>query len=528
MKCPECGHENPDSARFCSKCGVRFKAYEEISLADTRAHAAYMRRSVIGSKFADRYEILEDLGEGGMGRVYRVIDKQIDEEVALKVLRPEIAADEKTIDRFRNELKLARKISHANVCRMYHLGIEDDIPYITMEYVSGEDLGAVIRRKGRLDVKEAVTLAGQVSAGLAEAHRLGVVHRDLKPQNIMIDRAGRARILDFGIARTVETTGSTETGMFIGTPDYMSPEQVSGQHVDQRSDIYSVGIILFEMLTGRRPFLGDTPLAIALKHKTAPPPDPRELNPGIPEALGRVILKCLEKEPEKRYADGKELFEELINIEKALSPTVGVAFAQTEEKKPRSLLTARLKWAALILAAAAVVVTGALVLKAKLTAPPPEDYESFILVDLFSGSPKDANRRVLEYAILRSLTASTKLQIFSESEFETYRQRLETKEKSGIMPVISISGELAPRVTGFEITLKMRTGGKTRTRSFECKGLSEFIDPRMGEILAFLSGNSDGLITGIEGDRNFAGIATGNMDALSSFLEGEEAWNKLD
>ncbi|MGB7294491.1 MAG: serine/threonine-protein kinase, partial [Candidatus Aminicenantales bacterium] len=204
-----------------------------------------------GVLFAGRYEVQEELGKGGMGRVYKVLDTEIGETVALKLLNPDIAAERRTIERFRNELKVARKITHRNVCRMHDINKEKTTYFITMEFVPGEDLKSLIRRKERLTEDEAVSLAEQVCAGLGEAHRLGVTHRDLKPQNIMIDEEGKARIMDFGIARSQETRGVTEEGLIIGTPDYMSPEQVEGAEAEPRSDVYSLGVVIYEMVTGR-------------------------------------------------------------------------------------------------------------------------------------------------------------------------------------------------------------------------------------------------------------------------------------
>jgi len=267
-----------------------------------------------GSTFAGRYEVIEELGKGGMGRVYKVFDKKIKEAVAMKLLKPEIAADEKTIERFSNELKFARKISHRRVCRMYDLGQEGTTFFITMEYVPGEDLKSFIKRSGHLTETKAVSVAKQICEGLAEAHHLGVLHRDLKPQNIMIDRDGNARIMDFGIARSLQAQGITGSGVLIGTPEYMSPEQAEAENVDQRSDIYSLGVILYEMVTGRVPFVGETPLSIALKHISAIPKDPRDVNTLVSEDLNRLILKCLEKSKEKRFQSAAELLGELEKI----------------------------------------------------------------------------------------------------------------------------------------------------------------------------------------------------------------------
>ena len=314
-----------------------------------------------GSILAGRYEIIEELGKGGMGDVYRVLDKKINEEVALKLIKPAIATDKKIIERFRNELKFARKITHKNVCRMYDFNEEEEILYITMEYVLGDDLKSIIRMMGQLNPGKAISIAKQICEGLAEAHRLGTVHRDLKPRNIMIDKEGNTRIMDFGIARSLKTKGITGTGDMIGTPEYISPEQAEGKEADPRSDIYSLGVIIFEMVTGRVPFKGDTSLSIALMHKTEVPPDPREFNTQIPIDLSRLILKCMEKDKEKRYRGSEELFSELNKIEKGIPTKVKVIPKRKSrigvQRKP--FLTFLLPGALLV---AAIVVLGYLFL----------------------------------------------------------------------------------------------------------------------------------------------------------------------
>ncbi|MGB6340566.1 MAG: protein kinase [Candidatus Aminicenantaceae bacterium] len=268
-----------------------------------------------GTIFAERYEIIEELGRGGMGKVYRVEDQKIKEEIALKLIKPEIASHEKTIERFKNELKLARKIRHKNVCQMFDLGEWEGTHFITMEYISGEDLKSFIRRSKQLSIPAAIAIAEEVCEGLKEAHKLGVIHRDLKSHNIMINRDGNSRIMDFGIARTLKGKGITGSGVMIGTPEYMSPEQAEGKEVDENTDLYSLGVILYEMVTGQLPFGGDTPLSIAVKHKTEAPPDPKIVNPHISKNLRKLILRCLEKDPQKRYRKAEEMFLDLKKIE---------------------------------------------------------------------------------------------------------------------------------------------------------------------------------------------------------------------
>jgi serine/threonine protein kinase/Tfp pilus assembly protein PilF len=321
MKCPKCNSESTADTKFCSNCGAPLQPADEISPDLTKTIQAPIKELTTGTTFAERYQIIEELGKGGMGKVYKVLDQDIKEKVALKLLSPEIASDEKTIERFSNELKLARKISHRNVCRMYDLGKQEGTQYITMEYVPGEDLKRLVRKIGHLSTGKTVFIAKQVCEGLEEAHRLGVVHRDLKPQNIMVDEEGNARIMDFGIARSLKAKGLTGSGMMIGTPEYMSPEQAEVKEVDQRSDIYSLGVILYEMVTGQVPFEGETPLSVAMKHKSQIPRDPKELNAQISEDLSQVILKCMEKDRDKRYQNVEDILSELINIEEGIPTT---------------------------------------------------------------------------------------------------------------------------------------------------------------------------------------------------------------
>ena len=325
-ECPKCHTSNPDTVKFCGECGTPL----ESEAVHTKTLETPQEELTTGSTFAGRYQIIEELGKGGMGRVYKVLDKETNEKIALKLIKSDIAADKKTVERFRNELTTARKIVQKNVCRMFDLGREKDSYYITMEYISGQDLRDLIRQTGQLTVGKAVSIVKQICDGLTEAHSLGVVHRDLKPNNIMIDKGGNAKIMDFGIARAVKGKSITGSGVVIGTPQYMSPEQVEGKEVDKRSDLYSLGIILYEMLTTRVPFEGETPLTIGVKQKTEAPKNPREFNDRIPEGLSGLILKCLEKDRENRYQSAQEVKSALEKLEQGLPTTHRVV----PKKKP--------------------------------------------------------------------------------------------------------------------------------------------------------------------------------------------------
>jgi len=317
LKCPKCLTDNPDDSKFCKECATPLEA--DIEVSHTKTLEIPTKELIRGNIFADRYEIIEELGKGGMGEVYRVLDTKLNEEVALKLIKPEIASNKKTVERFRNELKIARKIVQKNVGRMFDINEEKDTLYITMEYVPGQDLKGLIRQSGRLAIPTAISIAKQVCDGLTEAHRIGVIHRDLKPSNIMIDKEGNARIMDFGIARSLESKGKTGSGVIIGTPKYMSPEQMEGKEVDQRSDIYSLGVILYKMVTGKAPFVGDSSLSIAMQLKLDSPKPPMELNRLVPKPLNRLILKCLEKKKENRYQSVVETLTDLKAIEDDLT-----------------------------------------------------------------------------------------------------------------------------------------------------------------------------------------------------------------
>jgi serine/threonine protein kinase/tetratricopeptide (TPR) repeat protein len=376
MKCPKCESENTDTARFCSNCAASLTSADEAQPSITKTLETPREELTTGSTFAGRYQIIEELGKGGMGKVYKAVDTRINEKIALKLIKPEISSDKKTLERFGNELKLARKITHKNVGKMFDINEQEGTHYITMEYVSGQDLKGLIRQTGQLAIGTSISIAKQICEGLSEAHKVGVVHRDLKPNNIMIDREGEVRIMDFGIARSLKEKGITGAGVMIGTPEYMSPEQVEAKVVDQRSDIYSLGVILFEMLTGRLPFEADTPFAVGVKHKSEIPKDPKEYNAQVPDDLSSLVLKCLEKDKGTRYQSAEELYTALCNIEKGIPTTDRVIPKRktltskeiTLQFNPRKLFIPVLVACALVIAAV-VLLWKPWPLKAPITGP---------------------------------------------------------------------------------------------------------------------------------------------------------------
>ncbi len=273
-----------------------------------------------GQVFANRYEIQGTLGKGGMGVVYRARDRQLDEVVALKLLRPEALATEPTLlDRFKQEIKLARRITHRNVLRTHDFGEADGVPFISMEYLEGVTLKELVRNRGALPLGVGLSFAKQMCHGLEAAHARGVIHRDIKPHNMLIiPESGELKIMDFGIARPTQVSGQdpslTTAGTVMGTPDYMSPEQAQGRPADFRSDIYSLGVVLFESLTGKLPFSGETVTQIVIAHIQQPPPSPRSINPHLPKALETAVLQCLQKDPAQRFQKVEVLAQVLSRI----------------------------------------------------------------------------------------------------------------------------------------------------------------------------------------------------------------------
>ncbi len=274
-----------------------------------------MEDKYIGKMFDNRYEILEKIGSGGMANVYKAKCHKLNRLVAIKILKEELAMDEEFRKRFRTESQAVAMLSHANIMGVYDVGHADGVDYIVMELLDGITLKQYINRKGALNWKEALHFTIQICKALEHAHSRGIIHRDIKPHNIMILRDGSIKVADFGIAR-LTTTQSTLTQEALGSVHYISPEQAKGSHIDARSDIYSVGVVLYEMLTNRLPYEGDSPVAVAIQHINSMPLSPREINPDIPEALEAITMKAMAADKEKRYPSATAMLKDLEDFRK--------------------------------------------------------------------------------------------------------------------------------------------------------------------------------------------------------------------
>ena len=418
MICPQCSYANPETSIQCGKCSTPLPLSDQtlatgvegwsVPSGDVVISLATPAQLSPGTVLAARYEIIRLLGQGGMGAVYQARDHELERQVALKVIRADMVANPEILKRFRQELILARQITHKNVIRIFDLGQADGIKFITMEYIEGEDLQSILRRKKKLEPAEAANIIAQISRALEAAHAEGVIHRDLKPQNIMLDKSGRAYVMDFGIARSLVASGMTQTGALIGTPDYMSPEQAKGLPLDARSDLFTVGIIFYEILSGQPPFESDTTMGKLWKRTSEPAQPLGELDQTIPLALCDIVRKCLEIHPQKRFASATELLRQIENWQGPFAET------RLSVQRPAGL-PAYAKWVGAGLAL--VFVTSGYFLRGKLGTHPvaPHALVTLLISDFDNKTGDSVFDETLEPAFTIGLEGAPFIESFNRS-----------------------------------------------------------------------------------------------------------------
>ena len=541
MNCPDCGIPNPAEAVTCTGCGRSLAVSggaAEIgreflpTLAGKPQSPRSFARLAEGTELGRRYRILRLLGFGGMGEVYLAHDGELGREVALKLIRPDLSESRTILERFKREVHLSSKVTHRNVLRVHDLSENAGVFFLTMEYVRGSDLAAILREHGRLPVDRVVRIFRQMCEGLSAAHDQQVLHRDLKPQNILIGDADRVQLTDFGLAKSLETEGLTETGALMGTPDYISPEQIKGQPADERSDIYALGLILYQMLTGTMPFRGQSSWEVALQRLQRDPIPASRLNPQTPKYLQQILERCMAVDPALRY------------------PTVQAILADLEHAVPRATLVHGLKMRRkrLLMPAAAVVL---LLLVAwigwryarsvRLGTEPPgataagaESPVAVVAVLPFENrtgqSPLDWYGEGLARLIMDNLAQSRHAQVISADTVKRLQSRSATSKDLAQAAASEgigflLTGEILATPGGLTVAARLTDTTKGREAAARrVDGLSA--DSLIGSADSIASATRKGLgLPPAEGVDVFAAdFVARNPSAYEAYLKGLQAW----
>src|SRR5579864_2200196 len=482
IECPACASQNPDTASHCLKCRTPLhevnsqETLNEAGAAEDWTVATISKTSTPlseagsgelrpGTFLSGRYEIMQLLGQGGMGAVYKARDKELDRLVAIKLIRPELARNPEILQRFKQELILARQITHKNVIRIFDLGQSDGIKFITMDFVEGQDLRALLRERGKFPLNEAGRIMLQICRALEAAHAEHVIHRDLKPQNIMLDRKSRVYVMDFGIARSAHVPGMTQTGALIGTPEYMSPEQARGEKLDERSDIFSLGVIFYEILTGKTPYPSDTPLATLWKRMPEPVTPPSKLEPSLPFALNEIVVRALDIEPARRFANAREMAHQL-------EIWLGPSAESSAIFLPAPHTTHYWKWASVALGALLVIAIVAFRLKGPAKPPAVHGAVSVLVADFANATGDSVFDETLEPPLSVALEDASFISSFSRNQAKKIAAQLQPGASSleettarlvGVregIPFI-VAGLIGRKGSGYEVrarTLEAATG----------------------------------------------------------------------
>ncbi len=496
MQCPVCQAENPPSAAACEKCSTPLPL-SDVTLSPTgvgqsdvwsvpvsrsaSSETAAIGQLEPGSVLGGRYEILQLIGRGGMGAVYKARDTELDRIVALKLIRPEFAKNPEILRRFKQELILARQVTHKNVIRIYHLEEAEGIKFISMDFVEGQDLRQLLHEKGKFPPEEAARILLQICRALEAAHAEGVIHRDLKPQNIMLGQGGRAYVMDFGIARSAHLPGMTQTGALIGTPEYMSPEQARGEKLTERSDLFSLGVIFYELLTGKSPYPADAPLGTLWKRLQEKPKSPLDVDPTVPKPPNDIVMKALEIEPENRWASAREMAQQL-------EIWLGPSLDSSTVFLPGTRTAAYWKWASAALAVLLIVAVIAFRLinpKPKAAHPP----VSVLVADFTNHTGDPIFDDTLEPMFNFALEGASFVNAYSRGQARKLARQLpkptdKLDEQSARLIAVSqglgavVSGSLSRRGDGYKLSveaLDARTGNSIATAEVNASNKDELL-----------------------------------------------------